>query len=72
MDGNNGKCLPEGRKGKQRPGKIKDAKKKIHARARKMLYHRISNFVWGSGSGRGEVKDSCKTFSGEKGKQKDE
>ena len=34
---NNRKCLPDGRKGMQSPGKIEDVKKKIHARARKML-----------------------------------
>ena len=37
MDGNNRKCLPDGRKGMRRPGEIEDVKKKIHARARKML-----------------------------------
>ena len=30
-------CLPDERKGMQRPGKIEDVKKKIHARAKKML-----------------------------------
>ena len=35
--GNNGRCLPDGRKGMRRPEEIKDVKKKIHARARKML-----------------------------------
>ena len=30
----------------QRPGKIKDVRKKIHARAKKMLYHGIGGFVW--------------------------
>ena len=34
---NNGRCLPDERKGMQRPGEIKDVKKKIHASARKML-----------------------------------
>ena len=33
----NGRCLPDGRKGMRRPGKIEDVKKKIHARARKMV-----------------------------------
>ena len=37
VDGNNRRCLPGGRKRMQRPGKIEDVKKKIHARARKML-----------------------------------
>ena len=37
VDGNNGRCLPDGRKGMRRPGKIENVKKKIHARARKML-----------------------------------
>ena len=37
VDGNNGRCLPDGRKGMRRPGEIEDVKKKIHARARKML-----------------------------------
>ena len=35
--GNNGRYLPDGRKGMQRPGEIEDVKKKIHAQARKML-----------------------------------
>ena len=30
--------------------RFEDVKKKIHARSRKMLYHRIGNFVWASGS----------------------
>ena len=29
MDGNNGRCLPDGRKGLQSPGEIKDVKKKF-------------------------------------------
>ena len=35
--GNNRRCLPDGWKGMRRPGKIENVKKKIHARARKML-----------------------------------
>ena len=31
--------------------RFKDVKKKIHARARKMLYLEIGYFVWASGSG---------------------
>ena len=37
VDGNNKKCLPNGRKGMQSLAEIEDVKKKIHARARKML-----------------------------------
>ena len=37
VNGNNRKCLPHGRKGMQRSGKIKSVKKKIHARTRKVL-----------------------------------
>ena len=37
MDGNNGRCLPDGRKEMQSPGKIENLKKKIHASARKVL-----------------------------------
>ena len=37
VDGNKGRCLLDGRKGMQSPGKIQDVKKKIHAGARKML-----------------------------------
>ena len=62
-NGNNGRCLPDGRKGMRRSGKIEDMKKKIHARARKVLQHGIGNFVWASGSGRGKVGDSRKKFS---------
>ena len=46
------------------PGEIEDVKKKIYARARKMLWHRISNFVWASGSKGGKVGGSYKKFSG--------
>ena len=37
VDENNRRCLPYGRKGMRSPGKIEDVKKKIHARARKVL-----------------------------------
>ena len=56
----------------QSPGKIEDVKKKIHARARKMLQHKIGNFVWASGSGQGYVGGSRKNSVGEKGEQKNE
>ena len=49
MDGNN-RCFPDGRKGMRSPGEIENVKKKIHARARKVLCHEIGNFVWASGS----------------------
>ena len=48
----------------RRSGKIEDVTKKIHARARKVLYHGIGNFVWASGNGRGEVGGGPKKFSG--------
>ena len=55
-----------------RPGELEDVKKKIHARARKMLYRGIGNFVWTSGSGGGKVGGSLKKFcAGEKAEQKD-
>ena len=66
VDGNNRKCLPDGRKGMQSPGKIENVKK-IHAIARKVLEHGIGNFVWGSGSGGGKVGGSRKKFSGREG-----
>ena len=31
MNGNNGRCLPNGRKGMQRPGEIEDVKTKIQS-----------------------------------------
>ena len=37
MNGNNRRCLSNGRKGIQKPEKIEIVKKKIHARAREML-----------------------------------
>ena len=37
VDGNNGRCLPDGRKKRQTPEKIENLKKKIHARASKVL-----------------------------------
>ena len=45
------------------PGKTENVKKKIHARARKVLQHGIGNFVWANGSGRGKVGGSRKKFS---------
>ena len=68
MHGNNRRCLPDGTKGMQRPGKIENVKKKIHARARNVLQRGISNFVWASVSGREKVKGSRKKFGeGEEG-----
>ena len=37
IDGNDGRCLPRGRKRMQRPGKIENVKKKVHAKTRKVL-----------------------------------
>ena len=45
MDRNNRTCLSDGRKGMRRPGKIKDVKKKIHARARKYWRRRAEGQV---------------------------
>ena len=70
MDGNNGSCLANGKKEMSKPGKIENVKKKVHARARKVRWHEISNFVWASGNGRGEVRGSRKKVSGEKEKAK--
>ena len=70
MDGNNRRCLPDGRKRISRPGEIEDVKKKIHARTRKVLYHGIGNFVWVSGNEQGKVDGGCKKFSGGEGKAK--
>ena len=71
VDGNNRRCLPDGRKGMQSPGEIEDVKKKIHSRARKMLQHGIGNFVWASGSGEGKVGGSRKEFSRSEKRAKD-
>ena len=57
----NNRCLPDERKGMQRPGKIEDVK--IHARVRKMLWHGIDSFVWASDSGGGKVGGNRKKFS---------
>ena len=61
LDGNKGRCLPDGRKGMQNPGEFENVKKKIYARTSQMLWHGIGNFVWASSSGEGKV-----------GEQKDE
>ena len=53
MDGYNGRCLPDGKKGMRRPGEIEDVKKKIHARAKKVLWHGIGIFVWAMAVGGG-------------------
>ena len=45
MDRSNERHLPDGKKGTQRPGTIKDVKKEIHARARKVLQHGIGESV---------------------------
>ena len=37
IDGNNGRCLPDGQKGMQIPGKIENVEKKIYLGARKVL-----------------------------------
>ena len=37
VDGNNIRCLPDGRKSMRRPEEIEQLKKKIYARAKKML-----------------------------------
>ena len=58
------------RKEMQKPGKIEDVKKKIHARARKMIHHGINNFVWASGSEGGKVAGSRKKFNGEERRAK--
>ena len=55
--------MEDGRKGMQMPREIENMKKKIHAKARKMLQHGIGNFVWTSGSGRREVCGSRKKFA---------
>ena len=36
VDGNNGRCLPDGRKEMRIAGEIENVKKEIHTRARKM------------------------------------
>ena len=54
----------------QTPGKIENMQEKINAKAKKMLYHGIGNFVWASGSRRGEVCGSREKFSKSKGKAK--
>ena len=55
----------------QSPGMIEDVKKKIHARVRKMLQHKIGNFVWTSGSGGGKVGGSRKKFIGRERRAKE-
>ena len=40
----NDRCLPDGKKEMQRPGKIENVWKKIHARE-KVLYHGNGNFA---------------------------
>ena len=37
MNGNNTRCLPDGKKGMQSSGEIEDVKEKTHARAKKTL-----------------------------------
>ena len=64
MYGNNRRCLPDGKKGMRRPGKVENVKKKIHARARKVLQHGIGDFALASGVGRGEVGGSREKFRG--------
>ena len=72
MDGKDRTCLPYQRKGMQRPGKIENVWKKIHARARKLPFYAISNFVWANGSGRERFVVAARNSAGEKGPRKDE
>ena len=67
MNGNNKRCLLDGRKGFK--DQMKDVLEKNHVRARKVLWHGIGNFVRSSGSRQKVVYGSREKFSrGEKGK----
>ena len=70
MDGNNGRCLADGKKRMQRSGKVENVKKKIHARARKMLQHGIINFGPVAGD-KDRLEAAARNSAGEKGEQKD-
>ena len=65
MDGNNRRCLSDGREGMQSPGEIENVKKKIHARARKM--HKIKNFVWPVAVDRERLEAAARNSMGQKG-----
>ena len=54
----------------QCPEKIEDVKKKIHFKAKKVLWHVIGNFVWASGNEQEKVRGSREKFSGEEGRAK--
>ena len=68
----NNRCLPDLRKGMQRPGKIKNVYEKIHDRARRVLQYGIGDFVWASGSGQEEDCGATRNSAGQKGEQKKE
>ena len=51
MGGNDRTCLLDGRKGMQRPGKIKKCEEENPCQSEKDALNGISNFVWASGSG---------------------
>ena len=59
---------PNKRKEMQRPGKIENVTKKIHARAR----CGTGDLLWASSRGRGEIVLTARNSLGEKGDQKDE
>ena len=56
----------------RKPGKIKNVKKKIRARARKVLQHEIGNFVWPVAVDGVRFETAARNSAGEKGEQKDE
>ena len=70
MDGSNGRL--DGTKGMQGPRKIENVKKKIHARARKVLWHGIGNLSGLVAMDKKRLEATARNSAGEKVEQKDE
>ena len=55
----------------QRPGELKIVKKKIHARAKRVLWHGIGIFVWAVAVDEERLEAAARNSTWEKGEQKD-
>ena len=54
----------------QRPGKIKDVKKKIHAKTSEVLQHGVDNSIWTLSGGREGAGGSREKFNGDEESRK--
>ena len=57
MNGNDTERIRDGRKGMQKPSKIKDVKNKIHARTLEVFQHGVYDFALARGRGGEEIEE---------------